>query len=463
MEFNLLPKTPLYKALSDVGKRIFLPDGIFYWAGRAKTEAIYAGTLGSAFAYEKDFISGGSSEWVPCYLNGIHSYCENFNVNQLVPYPPISGVLDLRLAWKDFILQKSPLNKDTEAEKMKFLSEYITLPIITNGVTNAIFSTLMMFLNPNEFVIAPNKRWGNYDNIIIRLLGGKIKSFQFFKDGKFNLEEFKIVLEEVARVQEKIILILNFPNNPTGYVPSDEEAQLIIDSLVGINQRFNIPVIVLVDDAYEPYVFNKNMLQHSIFYKMHQLNEDIIPIKLDGATKELLLYGARVGFITIGLKPKWVDNQKELQDLKKEIDNKLSGLIRSTISNCNHFYQAIILKLLKEHGIDQILLERKKIHDLLKARYEVINEQITSICMPGISIDPNGGGFFIFVNIDPEIVKASIFADHLLKKYKVGIIPIEKLEENINGIRIAYCSINIDQISEFILRIKSALKDFLAE
>ena len=180
-------------------------------------------------------------------------------------------------------------------------------------------------------------------------------------------------------------------------------------------------------------------------------------------TKELLLYGARIGFITIGLKQKWVEDQDQLQDLKKEIDNKLSGLIRSTISNCNHFYQTLVLKLLKEQGIEKILEDRKKVKDLLKSRYDLINEQAATLEIPGVSIDPNSGGYFLFINIDPKIIKASVFADHLLKKYKVGIIPIEKLEDNINGIRIAYCSISIDQIPEFIQRIKLAFQDFLTK
>jgi aspartate/methionine/tyrosine aminotransferase len=459
MEFNLLPKTPLYKAFSDVGKRIYLSDGIFYWSGRAKKEAEYSATLGAAYGYEKDFIPGGSSEWLPCYLNSVHSQFQDFNINNLVPYAPIPGVANLRSVWKDIIVKKCPFNHPNE---IQFLKDYTTLPIITNGVTNAIFSSFMMFLDPNESVIIPNKRWGNYDNII-KLLGGKIKSFQFFHEGKLNVSGLKEVLEETARHQEKLIILLNFPNNPTGYVPTYEEKDAIVELLIEINNEFKIPIVVLVDDAYEPYVFNKNRVKHSIFYDLQKLNENIIPVKLDGVTKELLLYGARIGFITIGLKSKWVEGVGDLQILKNEIDNKLSGLIRSTISNCNHLYQVIIQKLLNEQGIEQLSLERKKIQDLLQTRYETINKQMGLINIPGISIDPNGGGFFIFVNIDPNIVKANIFADFLLKKYKVGIIPIEKPEENINGIRIAYCSINLDQIPEFIQRIKSAFLDFIVK
>ncbi|GAI59202.1 unnamed protein product, partial [marine sediment metagenome] len=106
MEFEIIKKTPLYNALSELGKRIYLPQGVFYWAGRAKKEAEIMGTLGSAFGYEKDFIEGGTSEWVPCYLEDIKHYTK-FNINEIVPYPKISGLEDLKTIWKNWIIEKS--------------------------------------------------------------------------------------------------------------------------------------------------------------------------------------------------------------------------------------------------------------------------------------------------------------------------------------------------------------------
>jgi aspartate/methionine/tyrosine aminotransferase len=113
-----------------------------------------------------------------------------------------------------------------------------------------------------------------------------------------------------------------------------------------------------------------------------------------------------------------------------------------------------------EKGMDRIIEAREKVRQMLKKRYDLINAELSKIDSADISVDPNAGGFFLFVNINPEKIKASEFADHLLKKYKVGVIPIEKLDNNINGIRIAYCSIDIEKIPEFIQRIKSALNDF---
>ncbi len=459
MEFEIIKKTPLYKALSELGKRIYLPQGVFYWAGRAKKEAEIMGTLGSAFGYEKDFIEGGTSEWVPCYLEDIKNYTK-LNINEIVPYPKISGLEELKTIWKNWIIEKSLINKTVEKERLKRLENYISTPVITSGLTNGIFYCCSLFLNSGDYIISTNKRWGNYDNIIKTLLGAKIKSFEFFIKSKFNVQGLKDAIYEVSKIQEKIVLILGFPNNPTGYIPKKEELEEIINVLRLAQKDISKPIIVLVDDAYEPYIYSNNVINRSIFYELHDLEEDIIPIKIDGITKEFLMYGGRIGFVTIGLKPNWVNSEEELDILKTEINNKLSGLIRTTISNSNHFYQSLIINLFKDVGTDGLIKKRDKVKALLKARYEKINAELRKIKNSDISVDPNAGGFFVFVNLNPEKFSANDFADHLLKKYKVGVIPIEKPNDNINGIRIAYCSIDLTQITEFVNRINLALVDY---
>jgi len=459
MEFEVIKKSPLYNALSEQGKRIYLPQGVFHWSGRAKKEAEIMGTLGSAFGFEEDFIEGGTPEWVPLYLEDIKNYTK-FTVNEVVPYAKISGLTDLKNSWKNWLIKKSCYNIDSEKEKLNRLENFISTPVVTAGVTNGIFLCCSLLLNPGDFIISPNKRWGNYDNIVEKLIGAKIKSFDFFSDKNFNINGMKNAIYEISKVQEKIILILGFPNNPTGYIPNQEELDKILDALKEAQKSIAKPIIILVDDAYEPYVYSKDVINRSIFYALHELEEDIIPIKLDGITKELLLYGGRIGFITIGLKPHWVKSSEELTTLKAEIDNKLSGLLRTTISNANHFYQSLILKLFDDIGMDGIIQKREKIIHLLKERYEKINAEFSKIQNENISVDSNAGGFFIFVNLNPEVIKANDFADHLLKKYKVGVIPIEKPHDNINGIRIAYCSIDIRKIPEFVSRIDHALRDF---
>ncbi len=460
MDSKILENTPFYSAFSELGKRISLPQGVFYWSGRAKKEAELIGTIGAAYAHEDDFIKEGRSEWIPCYLEGINEYFNILKINDLVPYAAISGIPELRDIWKNWIIYKSLLNEKEDKEKLDRLKKYTTTPIITTGVTNGISLICSLLLNANEYIITPNKRWGNYDNIIKGFLGAKIKSFKYFKEQQFNFEGFEEAIDEVAVVQDKVLILLNFPNNPTGHVLTKEESLKLIELLQRKQKEVKKPILVIIDDAYEPYIYTENVINRSLFYDLQDLEEDIIPIKLDGATKELLLYGARIGFITIGLKPKWTKNDKDLEILKNEIDNKLSGLIRSTISNSNHFYQAVMINLFNTKGIEEILMMREPVQNLLKERYIKINSELKKIKNPNISVDPSSGGFFTFININPNHVKASEFAELLLTKYKVGVIPIEKTDENVNGIRIAYCSIDITQIPEMVKRIKLALADF---
>jgi aspartate/methionine/tyrosine aminotransferase len=319
-----------------------------------------------------------------------------------------------------------------------------------------------LFLNPGEKIICPNKRWGNYDNIIVKNIGAQIESFEFFHNKKINLDGLRSAIKELDKIQDKIIIILNFPNNPTGYVPTKQEAQNLINLLQQLQLETKKPFIILVDDAYEPYIYNfqEDILDISIFYQLQQLEEDIIPIKLDGITKELLFYGGRIGFVTIGLKPSWIQDENQSSVLKDELNNKLEGFNRSSISNANHFYQTVAIKLFQEVGIKQIIESRNKVKMLLEKRCEEINKELMKINSPDISIDPNSGGFFTFMNLNPDKIKASEFADYLLTQHKVGVIPMENPRENINGIRIAYSSINLDQIPEFIERIKKALSHF---
>ena len=79
---------------------------------------------------------------------------------------------------------------------------------------------------------------------------------------------------------------------------SKNEVNEIVSLLREQQKNQEKPIFVIVDDAYEPYVYSNEVSNRSIFYNLHQLDENVIPIKLDGITKELLIYGGRIGFVT---------------------------------------------------------------------------------------------------------------------------------------------------------------------
>ncbi len=457
MEFKILSKTPIYKAFSRLGKRIFQPNGIFYWAGRAKKESDLSGTVGTAMGLESEFVENGRDEFLPFYLEQVKDYIK-LPPEKFVAYAPMTGLPKLRSLWKDWVIYKAKKDGNMPSGSVN-LSGKLTNPIICNGITNAIFLTTRYFLDEGESIISPEKRWGNYNSIITRQNGITIESFKFFKDKEYNVEGMLKLMKQVAEKQGKVVLILNFPNNPTGYCPKPDEVKKITTSLTKFcEENSEVPVVVLCDDAYEGYVYTDERVSQSIFNELVNLHPYLIPLKLDGSSKEMLMYGARVAAITLGLHSAWYENKEEKKILIEEWENKTKALIRSTISNCSRYNQEVLVDILS-NGLDKLIESRKKVFDILKARYDKTIKTFHDLNPPNLSLDPAGGGFFVFINVDG--VKADTLADHLLKKYKLGTIAIVDEEEGINGLRVAYCSIPEEKVDECISRIDKGIRDLI--
>ncbi|MHA1561774.1 MAG: aminotransferase class I/II-fold pyridoxal phosphate-dependent enzyme [Promethearchaeota archaeon] len=453
MEFVTLKKTPVFKALSSLGKRIYQPNGIFYWTGRAKKEAEINATIGTAVGFESDIIENGRDKLLTYYLPELKQYI-NLPPEKFASYAPIAGLPTFRDLWEKWIIYKGKNAINLPSGSID-ISGKITKPAICNGITNSIFLISKFFLNPGEKIISPNKRWGNYNSVLHIHNELEIESFQFFNGERLNLEGMLKSMQKISEVQDKIVLILNFPNNPTGYCPTKSEIQDILNSLKNFCDSSNKPIIIFCDDAYEGYSYSDERVGTSIFYELIDLHPNLIPIKLDGASKEILMYGGRTGAITLGIHSSWLSNsEKEL--FLKEWDNKMQGMIRSTISNSNHFYQEVLIEILKA-GFEKMEESRNKIYEILKKRYFASINAFDKYKTDGITIDPAGGGFFVFINIDK--IPANEFADHLLKKYKVGTFPVVSEKEDINGIRVAFCSIPLEKIEETFKRINLTLSD----
>ena len=103
------------------------------------------------------------------------------------------------------IYEKSPSLGKTE----------ISLPVVTNALTHGISMAGYLFADAGDEVIVPDLFWGNYTLTLTNGCGANMVKFNLFKNGKFDLEAFEAKLNEGS--PGKRILVLNFPNNPTGY------------------------------------------------------------------------------------------------------------------------------------------------------------------------------------------------------------------------------------------------------
>ncbi len=162
----------------------------------------------------------------------------------------------------------------------------------------------------------PDHNWGNYKLVFNTRNGANLQTYPIFdKDGHYTTDS----LVEALQSEDKVIMILNYPNNPTGYTPTHKEVTTIVDAIKALADK-GTKVIAVVDDAYYG-LFYEDVYTQSLFTALSNLNSNaILPVRLDGATKEFFAWGFRVGFMTFGTSD---------QTTKEVLEAKVKGLIRS--------------------------------------------------------------------------------------------------------------------------------------
>jgi aspartate/methionine/tyrosine aminotransferase len=304
--------------------------------------------------------------------------------------------------------------------------------VVAPGVSGALAMVMGLLLSEGEAAILPDRYWENYDNVISSNVGARIVTFPFYSGSDFNVSALKTAVDESLSSQGKAVVLLNFPNNPTGFSPSAATAKKIAAALEQSAVEAGKWVFALCDDAYEGYVYSDEALKYSIFAEIAGRRK-VLAVKLDGASKEFLWYGSRIGCITFAV-PQTLAARRDL--VAGELEGKLSAVIRGSVSNCNHAAQQMIA-----HGINEklgaLLAERQKVIDVLKRRWEVYTGQIAKADPKVLKPLASNSGFFALVDL--VSAKAEDVADLLMTKYKVGVVP--STSGGRQSLRIAFCGV----------------------
>ncbi|MCF7812775.1 aminotransferase class I/II-fold pyridoxal phosphate-dependent enzyme [Candidatus Gracilibacteria bacterium] len=415
---TLEKETPLIaRLLSRRGRAIFWPrEGILKQSAEAKNSQLNA-TVGIATEHGQAM-----------KLESLHNQL-NFEPNAYLPYAPSFGIPELRETWRQKIQEKNPS-----------LSGPTTLPIVTSGLTHALSMIGYLFVDEGDRIILPDKFWGNYKLVFQNGYDAVLDSFETFREEKFNFEGLKHKLLD-GQVGKKIIL-LNAPNNPSGYTPTREEAEIILQILREAADAGN-KLLVICDDAYFGLVYEENILRESFFAGLADLHPNILAVKIDGCTKEEYTWGLRVGFITFGTK-----------DLTEQsahaLEQKTAGAIRGNVSNSCHLSQRLILQTFESRTYEE---EKQKNYDLLHSRYEkvraILHEKKETYA-PSFRALPFNSGYFMCLELkqlDSEQVRQI-----LLKEFDTGVIAVGNL------LRIAFSSVDEEQLEKLFDNIFQACK-----
>ncbi|MDR2579624.1 MAG: aminotransferase class I/II-fold pyridoxal phosphate-dependent enzyme [Fibromonadaceae bacterium] len=413
-----LDKCVAYRVLSERGRRIYFPHkGILGQSAEARSAEINA-TIGTAF--EED----GTPLALPIIKKALALPEKTAQTAFL--YQPSFGKAQLRKKWGEKLLEK---NKNLAGIKF---SE----PVVTAALTHALSISASMFVNPGDTIIMPDLYWDNYDLIFYESHGASIKTYNTFVNGNFDTAALAKTLEGPG----KKIVLLNFPNNPTGYTVTNNEAKEIFEALKNCAEKGN-DVVVLLDDAYFGLVYEKGIYEDSLFSLLANAHENLLAVKMDGPTKEDYVWGFRVGFITFAFK-----GAADIQ--LKALEDKAAGTVRATISNASSPSQEILFNAYSSESYES---EKRVKYNTLKARYEKIKQVLADRpeYAESFTAMPFNSGYFMCVKINGAELEA--VRQECLKN-GLGVISISGL------IRIAFSSVPLNKIEELFERLHKAVK-----
>ena len=413
-----LKGTCAYDLLSDYGLRMYVPKGIIVQSAEAKQKASkYNATIGVA-------LENGTAMYIPAMKA---QFADTMKVGEIFPYAPMGGVPALRKIWKEDMYAKNPL----------LAGKSISLPVVTSGLTNSLSIVCSLFVENGGDVVLPDMYWENYNLILDEQRQANKILFPLFRDGGFNTEGLDQALESA---DDCVTVILNFPNNPTGYTPTEAESDQIV-AVLKKHADAGKRITLITDDAYFGLFFDDEPCHQSLFAKVCDLSENILAVKCDAATKEEMVWGFRIAFVTYGSKGFTEEQYDALMQ-------KTMGALRGSLSSCSLPAQNILLTAMadpnpaadKELGVKKI---GERYFELKKALKKYENEDYLK------ALPFNSGYFMLFwCACDAEKLRQL-----LLNEYQTGIIRSDD-----HHVRIAFSSVDVPKIEGLIDTVYEAAK-----
>ena len=403
--------------LSPLGKRMYFPYGGILGQGAEAKQCAVNATIGMAF--EED----GSPLVMDCFMKNIGLGKKSFL------YAGSFGLPALREQWKKLELVKNPSLKGK-----KFSN-----PVVTNALTHGLRICAELFAGATDTLVVPDLFWDNYELIFQEAVGCKVQKFNTFVRNGFDAASMKKALMGPGA---KKLLVLNFPNNPTGYTATVEDAKKIV-SAVKSAAAAGKKIVVILDDAYFGLVYEKGIHEESLFAEFSDLHKNVLAVKLDGTTKEDYVWGLRVGFISFAFKGA-TDEQL------KALEAKAAGDVRSAISNVTSLGQHLAIAAYADKGYAK---QKKQKYAVLKARYAEIRKILKAHPEYAENFQPMPFNSGYFMCVKPVGVEAEKVRKHLIEKYSTGTIMLSGL------LRLAFSTIPKAKLAKLFADVNSAIAD----
>lgn len=290
-------------------------------------------------------------------------------------YTPSSGIPELRQAISEKFLADN---------KLEYKPSQI---IVSNGAKHSCLNAILAVCEADDEVIIPAPYWLSYPEMV-RIAGATPVFVQTREenDWKMTAEEFANAMTPRTKM-----VILNTPGNPTGSVYTKKE----LEEIGEVAQDEDI--IILSDEIYEKLVYDdaKHVSIASISPELYDLT-----ITINGFSKAYAMTGWRLGYLGAPEK------------IAKAIDSIQS---HSTSNPCSFAQKGGIAAL---KGDQQPVSDMR---DEFEIRRQYMHERITRI--PGITAVKPAGAFYVLANVSQLGLTSQNFADRLLSKANVAVVP----------------------------------------
>jgi aspartate aminotransferase len=290
-------------------------------------------------------------------------------------YTPSAGLPELRQAI---------------AEKLEADNQISYRPsqiVVSSGAKHSCYNAILATCQAGDEVVIPSPYWVSYPDMV-KLAGAEpvIVPTTERNGWKMRASDF-----ENAMTPRTKMLILNTPGNPTGSVYTREELEAIVE--VAAEED----IYILSDEIYEKLVYDE--VKHVSVASLSQEAYDLT-ITVNGFSKAYAMTGWRLGYLAAP------------EAVAKAVDSIQSH----STSNPTSFAQKGAIAALK--GDQQALADMR---DEFSMRRNYMYDRITKI--PNITAVRPEGAFYILVNISQLGLSSQNFADRLLSKANVAVIP----------------------------------------
>src|SRR5438874_3654757 len=290
-------------------------------------------------------------------------------------YTPSAGIPELRAAIAEKLATDNGLT-------------YRPSQIIVNmGAKHSCYNAILATCQPGDEVIIPAPYWVSYPDMV-RLAGADpvIVPTVERNNWKLRAEDF-----ENAMTPRTKMLIINSPGNPTGAVYTREELEALVEIAGGED------IYILSDEIYEKLVYDgaKHVSVASLSKEAYDLT-----ITVNGFSKSYAMTGWRLGYLAA----------------PDEVAKAVDSIQSHTTSNPSSFSQYGGLAALK--GDQQPLADMREEFDM---RRNYMFNRVSKIS--NVTAVKPQGAFYVLVNISQLGLTSQNFADRLLSKANVAVVP----------------------------------------